>query len=115
MARGKSGLLEALPFQVDETLRKLGSNLRTARVRRGLTLDDVANKINVRRALVADAEQGKPSTGIAVYLALLWTYDLLEGTAKLADPTADRTGLAFLNAEQRQRVRRGEGALDDDF
>lgn len=115
MARGKSGLLEALPFQVDETLRRLGANLRTARVRRGLTLDDVASKINVRRALVADAERGKPSTGIAVYLALLWTYDLLEGASSLANPTADRAGLALLSAEQRQRVRRAEEALDDDF
>jgi transcriptional regulator with XRE-family HTH domain len=114
MARGKSNLLDALPFQVEETLRALGANLRTARIRRGLTLEAAAAKINVRRALVADAESGKAATGVAVYLALLWAYDLLEDAALLANPTRDKVGLALANAEQRQRVRR-EKSLDDDF
>ena len=114
MARGKSNLLDALPFQVEETLRQVGTNLRTARVRRRLTLEDVASKINVRRALVADAESGKASTGVAVYLALLWAYDLLDDAAALASPTRDKVGLALASAEQRQRVRHEE-TLDDDF
>ena len=61
-----------------------------------------------------DVERGKPTSGIANYLAMLWAYDLLDGVAGLADPATDKSGLALLSAEQRQRVRRAE-TLDDDF
>lgn len=104
----------ALPFQVEKRLTELGSNLRIARIRRGLTIQAVAEKIGVSRWAIMDAERGKPTTGIATYLAMLWAYDLLEDAAGLADPLADKTGLALANADQRQRVRQAEN-LDDDF
>jgi DNA-binding XRE family transcriptional regulator len=104
----------ALPFEVEERLARLGSNLRVARIRRGLTILNAAAKIGVSRDAIMDAERGKPSTGIAVYLAMLWAYGLLDDAAELADPTTDRAGLALEGANQRQRVRHSE-ALDDDF
>lgn len=110
----KSGLVGALPFQVETRLKELGANLRVARIRRGLTIQSAAEKIGVSRFAIMDAERGKPSTGIAVYLAMLWAYDLLDDAAGLADPLADKTGLALANADQRQRVRNSE-TLDDDF
>lgn len=106
--------MRALPFEVEDRLKRLGSNLRTARVRRGLTIQDAADKIGVSRDAVMDVERGKPSTGIAIYLAVLWVYGLLDDASDLADPTTDRAGLALEGANQRQRVRHSE-ALDDDF
>jgi DNA-binding XRE family transcriptional regulator len=115
MAEGrKSKLFAALPFPVDDSLKRLGLNLRTARIRRGLTLVAAAEKIGVLRWVVADAERGKPTTGIAVYVALLWAYDLLDEFKNIADPKSDVAGLALLSAEERQRVRQQE-PLSDDF
>jgi hypothetical protein len=43
---------------------------------------------------VMDAEKGKPSTGIGVYVALLWAYDLLQPIEDVANPMKDELGLA---------------------
>ena len=110
----KSHLLEALPFPVEETLKRLGADLRTARTRRGLTIQAAADKVGVSRFAVMDAERGKPSTGIAIYLAMLWAYDLLDKIAGAIDPASDHIGLALMRADQKKRVRPAE-TLSDDF
>jgi len=85
----RNALLKAVPYQVEQSLKKLGANLKTARLRRNLTIEDVAQKIGTSRFVVADAEKGKPSTGIAIYAALLWVYGLLDPLAQAADPSHD--------------------------
>jgi hypothetical protein len=61
-----------------------------------------------------DAEKGKPSTGIGVYAALLWAYDLLEPLEELANPTKDEEGLTLVAARGKKRVRKSRD-LDNDF
>jgi transcriptional regulator with XRE-family HTH domain len=107
-------LFAAPPHLVEEVLKALGSNLRTARVRRKMTIEDVAMRIGTGPRAVMDAEKGKPSTGIAVYLALLWVYGLLAPVEDLADPMKDKEGLARESASGRLRARKS-GALDNDF
>lgn len=107
-------LQKAPPFPVEQALKRLGENLRTARVRRNLTIEEAAERIGTGRRAVTDAEKGKPSTGIVVYSALLWLYDLLEPMESLADPAKDTEGLSLEAAKSPHRVRRGAG-LDNDF
>jgi len=107
-------LISAPPYAVDQALKRLGANLRTARVRRGLTVPDVAKKIGTGRRAVDDAERGKPSTGIAVYLALLWAYDLISQLDSVADPARDVEGQALAKTRERSRARRSRAA-DNDF
>ncbi len=114
MARTKTPLLSAPPYPVETGLRRLGSNLRTARLARNLKLDEVAEKIGTGRRAVADAERGRPGTAAAVYLALLWTYDLMGPVSQLADPATDAVGLA--SAARRERARTSTSSpLDSDF
>jgi len=111
-ARNK--LLAAPPFEVERALGRLGANLRTARLRRNLTIAELAEKIGTGKRAVADAEKGKPSTGIAVYFALLWALGLLEQAAELAAPEADAEGAARALGQERLRARAKTG-LDNDF
>ena len=107
-------LLTAPPYQVEQALNTLGANLRTARLRRNLSIEEIAEKIGVGRHVVADAEKGKPSTGIAIYAGLLWALGLTEQLARVADPDADEEGR--LLARQRERVHaRSPRAIDNDF
>lgn len=110
----KNVLTTSPPYQVEQALNRLGANLRTARLRRNLTIEDVAGKIGTSRHAVLAAEQGKPSTSAAVYTALLWSYDLLAPMEALADPATDEEGLAL--SSRRERARTGKpGELDSDF
>jgi len=90
----------------------LGKNLRTARLRRNLTIKDVAEKIETGPRAVSDAEKGKISTSIAVYTALLWAYDLLSPMEELADPALDEEGLNLSLLKERARAKKG---LDNEF
>ena len=107
-------LTTAPPYAVEDALRRLGSNLRTARIRRKLTIREVAEKIGTGPRPVSDAEKGKPSTGVAVYVALLWTYRLLNRLDDVADPALDKEGLALALRREPVRVRRSI-VMDDDF
>ncbi len=113
MAR-KNALTASPPYPVEQTLKRLGANLRTARLRRNLTIEQVAEKIGTGRHAVMAAEKGKASTSAAVYTALLWAYDLLGPMDALADPASDREGLALAGSLERLRARDMMG-LDDDF
>jgi transcriptional regulator with XRE-family HTH domain len=109
-----NSLTASPPYPVELALKRLGANLRTARLRRNLTIDDVAEKIGTGPRPVSDAEKGKPSTGAAVYVALLWAYDLIEPLNALADPATDVAGLALSAQRDRARVTASQ-ELDSDF
>lgn len=102
------------PYPVEQALKRLGANLRTARLRRNLTIENVAQKIGTGPRPVADAEKGKVSTSAAVYMALLWAYDLLAPVDSIADPALDREGLALSTRRKRARTQRSQ-ELDSDF
>src|SRR5262245_60891719 len=110
----RANSLSSMPFAVESAIKQLGLNLRTARLRRNLSLVEVAEKLGVSRYVIAHAESGKTSTSVAVYTGLLWTYGLLDQFAALADPSEDKEGLALSLANDRSHARRVE-TLDNDF
>lgn len=109
-----SALLSAMPHAVETAIEQLGKNLRTARLRRNMSLAEVAEKLGVSRYVVAHAERGKASTSIAVYTGLIWTYGLLDQFSVLADPAEDKEGMALSLANDRSHARPIK-ALDNDF
>ena len=111
-ARNK--LLSAPPYPVEHTLKRLGSNLRTARLRRNLTIAEMAEKIGTGQRAVADAEKGKPSTSVAVYAAMLWALDLLGQMSDVAAPERDEEGQTLALARERARAR-PRAELSNDF
>jgi transcriptional regulator with XRE-family HTH domain len=110
----RNPLLAAPPFPVEQALKRLGANLRTARLRRNFTVEDVAQKIGAGKRAVMDAERGKASTGIAVYAALLWAFDLLDQLNEVADPAKDPEGQTLALSRERSRARPKED-LGNDF
>jgi transcriptional regulator with XRE-family HTH domain len=107
-------LLKAAPYQVEQAVKKLGRDLKTARLRRNLTIREVAQKIGTSRFAVADAERGKLSTSVAVYAALLWTFGLIDHLADLSDPSKDEEGTKLSLSGARARARHRQ-ELDNEF
>jgi transcriptional regulator with XRE-family HTH domain len=104
----------APPFAIEQSLKKLGERLRTARLRRRLTLADAGDKIGTGIRAVRDAENGRAGASIGTYWALLWAYDLLGPTADLADAAKDVEGSA-LETKRARGSGRSTKALDNDF
>ena len=107
-------LQKAPPYPVEQALKRVGENLRTARIRRRMTIEDVAGRIGTGPRVVMDAEKGKGSTGIVAYAGLLWLYGLLQPFEELADPLKDQEGLALQSAKAPTRARKSRG-LNNDF
>jgi hypothetical protein len=102
--KARNPLLGATPYEVERSLKKLGADLKTARLRRNFTIQEVAQKIGTSRFAVADAEKGKPSTNVAVYAALLWTYGLVDRLADVAEPGNDEVGARLALAREPARA-----------
>ena len=110
----RTKLLTTPPYAVEQSLKRLGADLRTARLRRNLTIEDVASKIGTGLRTVADAEKGKPSTTVAVYTAILWALDLLSQLDEVARPENDAEGQSLALAKERGRAR-AKTELSNDF
>lgn len=110
----KNKLLEAPPYAVANTLKQLGANLRTARLRRNLTIQAIAEKIGTGIRAVSDAEKGKISTGIGTYIAMLWAMGLHESLYNVANPATDEEGQILALSRGRERARQRQ-ELDNDF
>lgn len=110
----KNSLTSMPPHAIEQALKRLGGNLKVARLRRGLTVRQTAEKIGTGVRAVGDAEKGKPSTSVSVYVALLWLFGLMADVELLADPGRDAEGLSLALRHERTRARPVRG-LDNDF
>ena len=102
------------PYAVEDTIRTLGRNLRTARLRRNMTISDAAERIGAGIRAVRDAEHGKVTTASSVYFALMWLYDLLPPKDTLASPDSDIEGKRLANLREPQRANSGK-SIDNEF
>ncbi len=109
-----SKIAESPPAAVENVLKRLGLNIRTARLRRRLSMKELAERIGVSRYVVADIEKGKPTTAIAAYLGALWALGLLRNMREVADPDRDEEG-KILEQARRPKTAPKRRVLDDDF
>jgi len=78
-----------------------------------MTQANLAERLGASRYVVADLEQGKPTTGIAAYLGALWVLGLLDEFASVGDPALDGEGMLLQRLREPQRIR--SKAADDGF
>ena len=109
-----SKIAEHPPAAVEEALQRLGRNIRTARLRRRMPQQRLAQRMGVSRFVVADIERGKPTTGVAAYVGALWALGLLTHMRGVADPDRDEEGKTLERARS-PRTARPRRSLSDDF
>ena len=88
-------------------LRKLGSDLRDARLRRRLSMQLVAERARTTRATLTRIERGDPAVAIGIYCSVLNALGLLDGLSMLADVSVDRLGVELEAARLPRRARKG--------
>lgn len=110
-----SKISKSPPYAVEQALSQLGRNIKTARLRRKLTRQDLAEKIGITRFVLADIEKGKLTTAIAAYLGALWALDLLSPMHDVADPDLDEVGKTLEAARAPTTAPKRSKELDNDF
>lgn len=105
---------DALPSEVLSQLRRIGTGIKTARMRRHMTQKALAERVGTSWHTIRKIEEGSPVTRIAYYMKALWVLGLFEDVRLLADPERDREGIILEAAARGTRVRRNR-TLNRDF
>lgn len=104
---------KTLPYEVEDRLQKLGANIRTARIRRNISIAEMAERLGVHRSVVGDVERGRPGTAMSAYMGALWVLDLLHDMEDVAHPENDTVGQTLARNEERERASRPRGMTND--
>jgi hypothetical protein len=101
------------PVPVTRALRKLGSDIRSARRRRRIPVALLAQRASISRLTLIKIEKGDPGVAAGNYSAVLFSLGLLDRLADVADPGHDTVGLELEEERIPQRIRlpRNPGAM----
>lgn len=83
------------PPSAKRSVRKLGLDIKDARLRRGLPQRIIAERAGISKPTMVKVEKGDHSVPIGIYAAVLQALGLLDGLGDLADPKNDPVGAAI--------------------
>src|SRR5277367_316002 len=89
----KRDVASSLPQSVQRALKKFGADIRVARLKRGVTIEAMAECLSVHRTTFSKIENGDPMVGLGLYAAALFVLGLGTPFEDLADPRRDETGM----------------------
>ena len=94
-----------LPLPVRRALRKLGRDIRDARLRRRIPMAVVAERASTTRKTVMRIEKGDPGVSTGRLASVLFVLGLSDRLGEVADVRQDAQGLALEEERLPQRVR----------
>jgi len=103
--------MAVLPASVQNALRKFGSDLRAARIRRRLPMQLMATRVSISRSTLARVERGDPGVCLGTYATILDELGIGERVASLADGSSDRIGQRLEEQRLPKRVRLSRRAV----
>ncbi len=86
---------DIIPPALSQHLAALGYNLRLARKRRKWSVAKVRGDIKCSKGTLEDAEKGRPTVSIGVYVLLMDLYGFKADFAALTAPDKDTIGQAL--------------------
>ncbi|MFZ0132813.1 MAG: transcriptional regulator [Desulfobacterales bacterium] len=94
-----------LPIPVKRALKKLGNDIRKARLRRRISTQVMAERVSITRTTLAKAEQGHPGVSIGIFATILFTLGMLDRLSELAGSSQDLIGLDLEEERLPKRIR----------
>jgi len=88
----KRALEPSMPFAVAVSLEKFAGDIRIARLKRGLTAEQMAQSLGVHRSTYGRLEAGDAAVSIGLYAKALYVMGLGAPLCDLADPRGDEEG-----------------------
>jgi transcriptional regulator with XRE-family HTH domain len=102
-----------LPLQVTERISQLGQRIRIARIRRGWSVADLADKAGINRNTLTALELGKSDTATSICMTVLWALGLDKTLEAVADPDTDLHGKALEASRRPTRAGKPRKVSDD--
>lgn len=94
-----------LPLPVRRALRKLGRDIREARLRRRIPTAVVAERASISRTTLFKLEKGDPGVSIGIFATVLFVLGMGDRLGELADIRRDEHGLALDEERLPKRIR----------
>lgn len=95
-----------LPLPVQRALRRLGGDIRDARLRRRIPTSVMAERASISRTTLNKLEKGDSGVAIGSYATVLFILGLIDRLGELVDVRNDPVGLALDEENLPQRIRR---------
>lgn len=102
----ESGSIYSIPLPVRRVLRKMGQDIRDARLRRRIPAAVLAERASISRTTLNKLEKGEPGVSIGIVATVLFVLGLQKRLEDLADLRNDEQGLALADEQLPKRIRR---------
>ena len=102
-------LSSGTPLPVFRALRKLGHDIRDARLRRRIPVVILAQRASISRMTLSKVEKGDAGVSLGTYATLLFALGMADRLSDLADPRHDNVGLELDEERLPKRIRLPRG------
>jgi len=96
----------AVPYSVQRELKKLGEDIRKARIRRKLTMKELAGRAFISEQTLSSVQKGKASVAMGIYARILALLGITGRIGMLADFSVDPISQDIEAASLPKRVRK---------
>lgn len=100
----KSTMGTRLPRRLEQTMQIMGEQIRLARLRRNLTIAQIAERATCSPLTVARIEKGSPTVSIGIYARVLYALQLDQDLLLIAQSDGQGRMLQDLSLKQRERA-----------
>lgn len=101
----QSSALESLSPAVRRSLGKLGADIATARRKRNLTVEMMAERVGAAKTTYLKVEKGAPTVSMGIYAMALFVLGFGDAIGEIVDPRRDDVGLLLDADRLPKRVR----------
>ena len=104
----KSTMGTKLPRKLEQKMQTVGEQIKLARLRRNLSVAQVAERATCSPLTVSRIEKGAPTVAIGIYLRVLYALQLDDDILSLAKDDELGRVLQDMNLPQRERASKKE-------
>ena len=101
-----SRITTAIPIPIQRALRKLGQDIRDARLRRRIPVAVMAERASISRTTLHKLERGDPGVSMGTYATVLFVLGLTDRLNSLVDVRSDTVGLDLEEGRLPKRIRK---------
>lgn len=103
LTMAKNTMGTKLPRKLEQKMKTVGAQIKLARLRRNLSMEQVAERATCSLMTLARIEKGSPTVSIGIYARVLYALQLEDDILLLAQE--DKLGRALQDLQLQQRIR----------